>query len=219
MKVFVLPSSTTTCPWLLLWALRCQQRSIPPLPVGPKQAPWWTMITHILRTINDSHTTIYDSSSRWQSRAAWELLMVFKLFELSHVTCRGALFRKWIDVTQVVHDAFSVAGEKAAFENMLKQYPEGIVAVVSDSYVLWPSSILKSLKVSTAQLHWTLAWILQCCRHDTYRYILNSPISSCSSISRLGGGCCAEDIYNACEKLWGTELSLSFIRSGFPLEM
>ena len=85
-KVFVLPSSTTTCPWLLLWALRCQQRSIRPLPVGPKQAPWWTMmsmaehrpksqgiandkITHILRTINDSYTTI-DNPLLWQSRAA-----------------------------------------------------------------------------------------------------------------------------------------------------
>ncbi|CAE7699841.1 Nampt, partial [Symbiodinium sp. CCMP2456] len=44
--------------------------------------------------------------------------------------------------------SWTKAGEKAAFENMLKQYPEGIVAVVSDSY----------------------------------------------------------DIYNACEKLWGTEL-------------
>ena len=51
--------------------------------------------------------------------------------------------------SRIVHDAFSVAGEKAAFENMLKQYPEGIVAVVSDSYVLRPSSILKGLKIST----------------------------------------------------------------------
>ncbi|CAE7447781.1 Nampt [Symbiodinium pilosum] len=44
--------------------------------------------------------------------------------------------------------SWTKAGEKSAFENMLKQYPEGIVAVVSDSY----------------------------------------------------------DIFNACEKLWGTEL-------------
>ena len=116
--------------------------------------------------------------------------MVFKLFELSHVTCRGALFRKWIDVTQVVHDAFSVAGEKAAFENMLKQYPEGIVAVVSDSYVLWPSSILKSLKVSTAQSHWTLAWILQCCRHDTYL----THLSDLSVYQLMFVDCLVEDV-------------------------
>ena len=31
-------------------------------------------------------------------------------------------------------DRTCARGEKAAFENMLKQYPEGIVAVVSDSY-------------------------------------------------------------------------------------
>ena len=121
--------------------------------------------------------------------------------------------------SQVVHDAFSVAGEKAAFENMLKQYPEGIVAVVSDSYVLWPSSILKSLKVSTVHDQTNCSVTLNSCMDFAMlqaRYILNSPISSCSSISPLGGGCCAEDIYNACEKLWGTELSLSFIRTGFP---
>lgn len=74
--------------------------------------PWWAWpsIGQNLRQLQMTKKRTYYAPSTtpillltnpllWQSRAAWELLMVFKLFELSHVTCRGALFRKWIDVT------------------------------------------------------------------------------------------------------------------------
>ena len=88
-------------------------------------------------TINDSYTLLVyfgnperDGNSWW-----WSICL------------NWVMKWNWCD-SQVVHDAFSVAGEKDAFENMLKQYPEGIVAVVSDSYVLWPSSSLKDLKIS-----------------------------------------------------------------------
>ena len=79
--------------------------------------------------------------------------------------------------------SWTKAGEKAAFENMLRQYPEGIVAVVSDSYVWRPRGV---------------------------RELFYRPFRGPFELFSRGNRLChvIEDIFNACEKLWGTELQL-----------